>query len=497
MPKKIRAALVKQLLLVVLLGFSFTSASSTFGPLIEQLDALVKTNVLPSYSLAIVNSDKKLLIHAAGMRDRQAESAANVDTMYRIGSITKTFTAMALLQLQASGAVDLTQPLSRYLNDVRILNPWQRTHPITIEQLLEHSAGLLDLDKSEFDYPAAQGLTLKQALALNKTRTVEWQPGLFHSYSNAGYGYAGYAIEVVSKMKYEAYITENIFKPLAMNASSLRLDSATKTKLATGYDRDGIKVIPYWHMLYRPFGAINSTASDMANFVIMLLNRGRFQSRAVLPEQAIKRMESVKTTLAARSGLGYGYGFGLYSYYRNGVLFYGHGGDADGYLARFGYSRSLGQGYFLAINIFDYDALNRVQRIIEGFLTQAVKQASTPEARISRHMVKPLLGYYSKTTRRFPWQERPKRNQHTLQITWQQGQLYKQIGSQPRLRLRPLGKYTFADGNEPGASSVFAYYNNRWYYLCEQGNFIQDVRSPGITKSNSIHDHKKLEVTLN
>ena len=117
-----------------------------------------------------------------------------------------------------------------------------------------------------------------------------------------------------------------------MTSSGFFLDDQTAARLATGYAADATTPLPYWHMLMRPFGGINSTPRDMASFVRLLLNDGFADDRRLVHPQSISRMEVPLTSLAARNGLLYGYGLGNNQKFRKGVLFNGHGGDADGYL---------------------------------------------------------------------------------------------------------------------------------------------------------------------
>src|SRR5512147_1708556 len=106
-----------------------------------------------------------------------------------------------------------------------------------------------------------------------------------------------------------------------MASSGFFLDDQTKARLATGYGTDAVTPLPYWHMLMRPFGGINSTPRDMASFVRLLLNDGSMDDRRLVNPESIARMEVPVTSLAARNGLLYGYGLGSNQKFRRGVLF--------------------------------------------------------------------------------------------------------------------------------------------------------------------------------
>ena len=137
-------------------------------------------------------------------------------------------------------------------------------------------------------------------------------------------------------------------------------------------------------MLMRPFGGINSTPRDMARFVRLFLNDGYADDRRLVHPQSISRMEVPLTSLAARNGLLYGYGLGNNQKFRKGVLFNGHGGDADGYLSQVGYNRDTGMGYFVVINAFRHRALSEMRREIETWIIRDLEvPRPLPPAKLS------------------------------------------------------------------------------------------------------------------
>jgi hypothetical protein len=160
-------------------------------------------------------------------------------------------------------------------------------------------------------------------------------------------------------------------------------------------------VIPYWHQLYRPFGAINLRPGDMAPFVAMLLDRGRHQGRALFSAEEIARSETPTTTLAARAGLAFGYGLGNYAAASQGVVWHGHGGDADGYLAHFAYSPELGRGYFLVINAFQNTTLKRLRGIVENVLARDRKSPAPLPSQQGPGDASACSGRYERSAARF------------------------------------------------------------------------------------------------
>ena len=223
-------------LLFSLLVFVFTHGvvaavpQSDYQQLIKELNHLRQLHNTPAYAVHIVSGNKSLFLHAEGLSDRRTNKQATVDTIFRVGSITKSFTALALLQLQAQGKVKLSDPLRLHLADAPLDNAWQKTNPVTLEQLMEHTSGLMDLSKAEFDHSEPAPLTLREGLYYGEPRKIAWQPGLFSSYTNAGAGYVAYVLQKKTKTSYEEYLRKNIFLPLGMHQASVTLNKNTKQK---------------------------------------------------------------------------------------------------------------------------------------------------------------------------------------------------------------------------------------------------------------------------
>ncbi len=448
-------------------------AADPFQPLIEQLDSIISLQHVPSYSLTIVSAKKELMQHTSGFSNRKTNQKASEHTLYRIGSITKAFTSLAMLQLQEKRLLSLNDSLKAHVPDAPLRNAWQVKRPVTIGQLLEHSAGLLDLEKTEFDNNSAKPLSLREGIFLNSGRKVMWPAGLFYSYSNVGAGYAAYILETRVKLSYENYIKKFLFVPLDMMSASLLRDNRTVKNLATGYDTDGHTVIPYWHMSLRPFGAINSSAKEMGHFVRMLLNYGCYEGSRILSRESIKRMERPETTLAARAGLKYGYGPGNYQYINNGVLFHGHGGDGDGYLAHYAYSRELEVGYFVVINAYNYSALRKIRHAIEKNLTQGHRPNIPAEKFLSMKVMKSLTGTYTSITYRFPWIREEEIKQDRISIYLLNKTLMISAADGKTEPLYHVGQSTFRSQQDPVATSIFLKHKNSRYYISDIGNYVK------------------------
>ena len=444
-------------ILSTLLSLPAAAADRDLRPLLDRIEALRREHAIPGVGMAIVSQDQVLWTGGFGVTDLATRQPASADTIFRIGSVTKMFTALGVIMLGEEGKLNLDQPVRELAPDAPYANPREKTHPITVAQLLEHTAGLQDLSKAGFEHSDPTPLTLQQGLEFEAaSRVVRWKPGLHAVYSNAGYGLAGYVLQNVAKMRYEDFINERIFRPLRMASSGFFLDDQTKARLATGYGTDAVTPLPYWHMLMRPFGGINSTPRDMAQFVRLLLNDGFADDQRLVHPQSIARMEVPQTSLAARNGLLYGYGLGNSQKFRKGVLFNGHGGDADGYLAQVGYNRDTGMGYFIVINAFRHRALSEMRREIETWIIRDLPvPPPSPPAKLSDAELHRFVGGYDLAAWRFPWTTRAEVAEQAMRVTLENGVLYSQVGTHDKQELVPMGRLQFRRRGEPAATCAF------------------------------------------
>ena len=134
---------------------------------------------------------------------------------------------------------------------------------------------------------------------------------------------AAYIVKEVDGRPFEVFLEHEILKPLEMSGAGLLLTDDLRAQLAAGYNAEGVRV-PYRHIVVRPSGALSATPRQMANFVRMLLNRGRFDGRQLVSPDSIARMERSETTLSAHMLPRYGYGLGNSSRSEHGFIFRGH-----------------------------------------------------------------------------------------------------------------------------------------------------------------------------
>jgi CubicO group peptidase (beta-lactamase class C family) len=418
--------------------------------LLAQLESIRQRNGVAAFGLVVVENDAVTVLSANGIADRVSGEPIGTKAIFRIGSISKIFTGLLAASLESRQILRLDEPIERWPVAGTYSNRWSTSQPITTARLLEHSAGLTDLSKPEWDYSDPGQLPLKDTLRLYpESRLTRWPPGLHYSYSNAGAGLAGYVMELATGKSYETLILTEIFEPLAMGSSTVL--PPDPNQLPVGYDSDGITPIPYWHQIFRPFAAINTTLEDSSRFIRMLINHGELDNKVLFEPSVIARLEAATTTLGARAGLDKGYGLGNYNWYRRGVEFRGHGGDADGYLSRLGYTRNNNSGYFLVITAFQGETLRAMERVVENYLIRDIPSSkSAMPGDPSQQDWAPLLGDYRRVSYRFGT---PAETQN-LQLFETEETLSYRIGDGSAEVLVPTGKNIFRhEGN--GYSEVF------------------------------------------
>jgi CubicO group peptidase (beta-lactamase class C family) len=197
------------------------------------LDALVQRDLF-SGTVLLAKGDKTLFLESYGMANKDFGIPNTADTKYNIGSINKTFTQVALMQLRDEGKVDFSKTLRTYLPDY----PSDVADKITLQQILQHSSGLGDIFGPAYAATPKDKLrNLGDYVPLFAQKPLEFEPGSSRRYSNAGYIVLGMVIEKMSGMPYDEYVKTKIFAPLGMNDTGAFDSDAIVPKRATNYTR--------------------------------------------------------------------------------------------------------------------------------------------------------------------------------------------------------------------------------------------------------------------
>lgn len=393
-----RATLQFILMFVCMMSFSLQADEQTPKSLDELKAAIEKIREetkTPAVGIALVDKNGIQWVDGLGEINLETHAEADADTLFRIGSVSKMFAALAVLKLQEEGKLNLNDKVHDLAPEIYFENQWEETHPVRLVHLLEHTTGWDDIHIAEYAYSAPDSMTTKEALDYHPdSRKSRWVPGTRHAYCNAGAGVAAYIVEKITDKKYEDYIEETFFKPLDMSSSSYFKTDLYQQKGATLYTNN--KPENYWHIIYRAAGSINSSPKDMANFLQFLLLRGATPNQQLISMASIDRMESHETTLGSSSGIKAGYGLANYTSGYNDfhLAFRGHNGGVFGGLTELSYSNQLQSGYVVMINAGNGFALDKISKTIRGFLAKDHKVIKLDAIALPEKF-KTLDGYYA------------------------------------------------------------------------------------------------------
>lgn len=392
------------LLVSLLISTNALSAAETTGntrpesipELRAAIETILKDTRTPGAAIAIIYTNKAGWVAGIGKADVAANRPVTTNTLFRLGSISKTFAAVATLQLRDAGKLKLSDPVRQWVPDVTFVNPWESTDPLRIVHLLEQTTGFDDTHLREFAQDDPIPMSLQEALAKDVAcRVCRWPPGTRMSYCNSVPAVLAAIIEKASGERFEDYVREHIFGPLHMDNAGYLDTPAAARQLTQLYHRDGITPYPYWHFLLRPSAAANASAADMANYVRFYLQRGRFDGTQVLQAASIERMETAKTMPSAKLGRMRNCGCANYPTPEGPFVFRGHNGAVPGGLAQMAYLPDQGRGYAFMINSGSFEASDRIGKLVRQYLTNNLVAPALPPvvpvpARIRRH----YQGYY-------------------------------------------------------------------------------------------------------
>src|SRR5256886_6560123 len=296
--------------------------------------------------VSVVKDGQVLFQKGYGYADFEAKQPVLPDqTLFRPGSISKLFTATAVMQLVEQGKLDLDRDVSGYL-DFAI--PKTYPEPVTLRQLLTHTAGFEDTLKNLF-VAHESDLKLLRAYLVNQMPARIFPPGKVPSYSNYGFTLAGYIVERVSGEKFERYIDNHILKPLRMTNSTFDqpLPPELAAQMSKGYLNAAKKPRDFEFVQAAPAGSLSTTAADMTRFMLAFLQDGSVDGVAILKPETVRQMETRQFELHPTIN---GLGFTFMEYSMNPVRAIAHGGDTVYFHSDMVLVPDHHIGYFISFN---------------------------------------------------------------------------------------------------------------------------------------------------
>lgn len=405
---------LKRFRLIILLPMMACFAALTFAPvaiaqeqsLDEFIQGKMKSANIPGLSACIVKKDKLVWSGAFGWADVENKKPMTEETIQNIGSISKTITASAVMQLFEQGKFKLDDDVNGYL-PFGVRNPRFPDDPITFRQLLTHKSSIKDGPAYEHSYACGdptvslkdwiKGYLVPGGKYYNAEENFHtWKPGTIKtpiwSYSNVGFGLLGYLVEVISGRDFAAYSRENIFGPLGMKSTGWYLADVDVARHAVPYsliseDRrlpEGITFetfLPRYgkdkqaaktgelfpHCLYSfpnyPDGLIRTSVRDLSRFLRAYISGGVFEEKRILKKETVQMMLSPEH-----------FGQGLCWFdlkLKNGDAAWGHGGGDPGISTQMLFRPNDGVGVIIFFNLDTPGAASG--EILERLFEEAAK----------------------------------------------------------------------------------------------------------------------------
>jgi len=377
-------------LIAILIGAPSAPCEDTVPPkelrsAIDQVDVMTAAEFakdqLGSVTVGVVSPAGLVWTKSYGYADMAKKMSASRDTVYRIGSITKQFTAVMLLQLTESGQLHLSDPVEKYFPEInKVRGRFPNAPSITFVQLATMTSGLATEPDHLATYVKGPVSDWEKTLinALPQTKYA-FEPGTRFHYSNVGYAILGAALGRSAGRPYVDYVQERIFSLLGMTHSAFEPSSRIRAKLATGYlvangkaDATASRREHQGRGYKVPNGAIYSTVDDLARFVAFELGGG---PESVLPTDSVN--SNFKRIMTMSGDLKSGYGIGFMVFRKGDFIVRGHSGAVAGYQAEAIFDSRSNLGVIVLRNV------SGGKFNVPGLALQALEQLAAARRRAS------------------------------------------------------------------------------------------------------------------
>ena len=366
---------------------------------IERLEDAIQYELedkdLQAISVVLVADGQTIWNQGFGFSYKEATAVPDTHTVYRVGSVSKLFTDMAIMQKVEEGLIDLDAPVQQYLPSFNPQN--QHSDPITLRQLMSHRSGLLREPRLG-NYFDDSGVSLQSTVESINNSALIYPPGQKTKYSNAGIAVVGYLLESLSQIPYTRYMETNLLRPLGMHNSTFMANALTKENLAYArmwsYDKRSFDA-PSFDLGMAPAGSLYSTTSDMGRFMRHLLDIHNDEIDGIVSKETLEKMWTPQFESSGQ--VDYGLGFRLNDFHDMKQI--GHGGAIYGFSTQLSMIPELNIGVACMSSV---DVTNAVTQKLSQYaleLLHAIKANETiPEYPKTRDLpvseVKDLLGFY-------------------------------------------------------------------------------------------------------
>ncbi len=416
------------------------AAQGPYAPIADALSKFIQDEMqdkkLPAFSIALVDNQQVVWAQGFGYADPDNKIPATANTVYRIGSVSKLFTDIGVMQLVERGQLNLDAPIQTYLPDFHPRNSFHT--PITLRQLMSHRAGLLR-EPPVGNYFDPSNLSLAAMVgSLNET-TLVYPPETHTKYSNAGVAVVGYVLEKQSGQPFAEYLKQAVLQPMGLQDSAFEPEPKLVAHLAKAYmwSYDGkLFPAPTFQLGMAPAGCMYSTVVDLGKFLSVLFNGGRGTNGQIVKSETLEEMW---TPQFAKPGQSSPYGLGFRLDTLDGHREVEHAGAIYGFATQLS---ALPDDKLGVVTVTTIDGANAVTNHVADVALRLMLAAKEGEplpkieetSPIPLERIRQLEGRYG-------------RGDSALDLVAQEDQLYlRPVGDGFQLRLRQAGDSLIADG---------------------------------------------------
>ena len=369
---------------------------------LEELDRRLadtfRKGKVPGVSVTIIENGQIVLTKGYGFADLKTKRPVTPDTVFRAGSISKSFTAIGVMMLVEEGKLSLDAKLVDLMPELQYDNPWEKTDPIRLVHLLEHTSGFDDITFRHY-FLEGKDVPLSDAVNQYGPYKSRWRPGTMTSYCNAGPVIVGRIIEKASGQRFQDFIASRLTGPLGMESAYWTREPQITNRLSKSYKNTDGDEEPFVEILARPSGSLNVTSKDLAKLPLLMLGRGTLDARTYLSTASIERIERPETNDGARAGLKYGYGLGNMIYAGKKGIFHGHDGGIDGFVSKYEYAPGQDAGFVVMANLGSEEIFNAGEEI-RSYLERNFPESRAAAAPLAPAQLEQLTGFYQSITPR-------------------------------------------------------------------------------------------------
>ncbi|MFL5553065.1 MAG: serine hydrolase domain-containing protein [Gemmatimonadaceae bacterium] len=351
----------------------------------------------PGAAFVFVRDGRILLKKGYGYSDADRKRPVSPDsTIFRIGSISKVFTAFALVQMADRGLIDLNVDVNRYLRRVKVPDAFGA--PVTGINLLDHTAGF-DEVRPGTQAPSENAVEPLARFLAPRLRRVR-PPGQTISYSTYGMTLAGELVEELSGLAFEEYLQKNVFRPLGMASTNITVPQRLKQYVSPPFEMapDSSITVAGWEWYHTtPASSMNSTAGDMAKFIIANLNESKPDTMGVMTSRTLRFMQRQHITMHPRLP---GFALGFYEDYVGDLRLLEHGGNVEGFSAQIVLIPTAHAGFFVVNHREQSQVRDNLKAALLAryYPSSAIKRIVPPPDLSTRAGLSAFVGSYAWTT---------------------------------------------------------------------------------------------------